>query len=103
MTRIVSNKIELEGRIIAQPELRVTPAGTPLLRLRVDCGDHPGELVMPVIISGDEARALAGQLSAGSVVRLSGVLRVQLASPTRSAAGSVLEVAAHTIGSAQSG
>jgi primosomal replication protein N len=93
----VSNKIELEGRVIAAPELRVTPAGTPLLRLRVDCGERRGDLVMPVIIAGDDARALAEQLRAGSIIRLTGALRVQGGGAARSTEVSVLEVAAHQI------
>jgi primosomal replication protein N len=99
----VSNTIELDGRIIAQPELRVTPAGTPLLRLRVDCGEPPRELVMPVIMAGDGVRALAEQLRTAKAIHVIGVLRVQAASPGRSAAGSALEVVAHEIRLAPSG
>jgi primosomal replication protein N len=98
----VSNRIDLEGRVIAQPELRVTPAGTPLLRLQVDCGDHPGELAMPVIMSGDEARVLARRLRVGSVIRLTGALRIRAAGSRASAGGSTVEVAAHAIISAHS-
>jgi primosomal replication protein N len=93
----VSNRIELEGRVIAAPELRVTPAGTPLLRLRVDCGERPGELVVPVIIAGDDARTLAEQLRAGSVISLTGALRVQGVGAARSTGVAVLEVAGHQV------
>jgi primosomal replication protein N len=91
------NRIELQGRVIAQPELRVTPAGNPLLRLRVDCGERPGELVMPVIVAGGEARVLAERLKVGSMVRLTGGLHVQSGRPSRSAGGPVLEITAHEI------
>jgi primosomal replication protein N len=72
MSRTVSNKIELEGRVITQPELRITPAGNPLLRFRVDCGERTGELVMPVVMAGGEARMLAEKLKAGSAIHLTG-------------------------------
>jgi primosomal replication protein N len=98
----MSNRIELEGRVIAPPELRVTPAGSPLLRLRVDCGERSGDLVMSVIMTGREARELAGQLSVGSLIRLTGSLRVQGGGSARSASRP-LEVAAHEICLAQSG
>lgn len=98
----MSNRIELEGRIIAAPELRVTPAGTPLLRLRIDCGERRGELVIPVVMAGDEARTLAEQMKVGSIIRLTGTLRVQGGVSTRSG-GSALEIAAHEIRLARSG
>lgn len=93
----MSNRIELEGRVVGQLELRVTPAGTPLLRLRIDCGDQPGELVMAVLMAGREARILAAQLKANSMVRLAGVLRVQKESPVRSPNGPALVIMAHEI------
>jgi primosomal replication protein N len=93
----VSNRIELEGRVLAAPEFRVTPAGTPLLRLRVDCGERPGELVMPVIIAGDDARSLAEELRVGSTIRLTGALRVLGGGSARISAVSMLEVAAQHV------
>lgn len=93
----MSNRIELEGRVVAAPELRVTPAGTPLLRLRVDCGERLGELLMPVIIAGNDARSLAVQLRAGSIIGLTGALRVQGGGTARSTGVPVLEITAHEI------
>ena len=92
----MSNKIELEGRVITQPELRITPAGNPLLRLRVDCGERPGELVMPVVMAGGEARMLAEQLKPGSTIHLTGVLRLQSGRSVGGANGAI-EIAAHKI------
>ena len=68
-------RIELGGVLIAVPELRVTPAGTPILRLMVDCSDAPGELVLSVMMTGESVRAIATRLGIGSRVRVSGALR----------------------------
>jgi primosomal replication protein N len=71
----VANRIELRGRLATPPSLRVTPAGTPVLSLVVDCGDRAGELQIPVVIAGEPARALASRLSQGLAVRAWGSLR----------------------------
>jgi len=92
----VSNKVELEGLVITQPVLRITPSGNPLLRLRVDCGERTGELVVPVVMAGDDARVLAAQLKVGSAIHLTGALRLQTGRPV-GGAGSGIEIAAHTI------
>ena len=95
--RTVSNQIELNGRIVSQPELRVTPSGHPLLRFRIDCGEREGELVMLVVMAGGEARNQADQLARGQCIRLTGALRPRggrLASGTDSPA---LEIAADVI------
>jgi primosomal replication protein N len=96
MSRTVSNKIELEGRVITQPELRITPAGNPLLRFRVDCGERTGELVMPVVMAGGEARMLAEKLKAGSAIHLTGGLRHQ-GGGSMGGANAAIEIAAHKI------
>jgi len=93
----VSNRIELEGRVVEQPELRVTPAGNPILRIRVDCGERPGDLVMPVIVAGDDARVLAGLLGVGSPIRLTGRLRLQGGRSARAVGGVALEIVASGI------
>lgn len=92
----MSNRIELDGRVITQPELRITPAGNPILRLRVDCGERIGELVMPVVMAGGEARLLVEQLKVGSAIHLTGSLRVQSGRSVRGA-NIAIEIAAHTI------
>jgi single-stranded DNA-binding protein len=73
--RKVANRIELLGRLINPPELRTTPAGTPFLRLLVDCGAADGELVLSVVMAGNDARAVASQLKSGREVRATGALR----------------------------
>jgi primosomal replication protein N len=80
--RTVANRIELCGRLANPPSLRMTPAGTAVLSLVVDCGDKAGELRMPVVMAGEPARELASRLSQGVAVRARGSLR-----PTRARAG----------------
>ncbi len=91
----MANRIELCGRLANPPSLRVTPAGTAVLSLVVDCGDRAGALRMPIVMAGEPARELARRLSAGLAVRASGALR---ATPARSgAAGLGVEVIADAI------
>jgi primosomal replication protein N len=57
------------------PVLRVTPAGTAVLSLIVDCGAQVGELMMPVVMTGDSVRVIASRLKDGSEVKVQGSLR----------------------------
>jgi len=41
--------------------LRVTPAGTAVLSFAVDCGVKAGELLLPVVMSGDASDRIAAQ------------------------------------------
>lgn len=68
-------RVELCGRLVKAPELRVTPAGSPLLRVAVDCGESEHELVMEVVMAGERARDLARALKGGSRIRAAGALR----------------------------
>jgi len=70
----VANRIELCGRLANPPALSVTPAGTPVLRLVVDCGATAGELLLAVVMTGEPARALAQSLKAGAEIRARGAL-----------------------------
>jgi primosomal replication protein N len=72
---LVAATIELCGRLANLSALRVTPAGTPVLKLSVDCGAKAGSLLMPVVITGEMARTVAAQLSAGVEVRVHGSLQ----------------------------
>jgi single-stranded DNA-binding protein len=72
----VAVRIELCGRLIKPPALRVTPAGVAVAHLIVDCGERPGELAMAVVLTGEEARILAATLKDGQLVNVRGVLRV---------------------------
>ena len=67
-------RIELCGRLMQAPELRTTPAGTPLLRLMVDCGAPGSELALSVVMAGERARTLAVSLRPGGEVRVTGSL-----------------------------
>jgi single-stranded DNA-binding protein len=71
----VTTRIEVNGRLIRNPELRVTPAGTHALRLEVDCGEPQGPLVLGLVITGSAAADLATQLRKGEQIRAAGSLR----------------------------
>src|SRR5690348_5667914 len=72
---VAGNRIELWGRILGAPELRVTPAGTPILRIVVDCGDAAGDLAMTVFMTGESAQRARASLKAGSQVKVAGSLK----------------------------
>jgi len=69
------NRIELWGELSHQPELRSTPTGKPLLRLRVDCGAPGEELEVEVVMTGETGRELGSSLKAGHQVWVAGALR----------------------------
>ncbi|HEY1852515.1 MAG TPA: single-stranded DNA-binding protein [Candidatus Binataceae bacterium] len=71
----MANRIEVSGRIASAPTLRVTPAGTAVLSMVVEAGEKAGELPMPVLMTGESARAIATRLKAGVEVRVAGALR----------------------------
>jgi len=72
----VTISISLNGRLTRAPELRVTPAGTVVLRLLVDCGEPDGQMVMGVQMMGEKTRELVSRLRAGSEIRATGSLQV---------------------------
>jgi primosomal replication protein N len=76
--RTVAISISLNGRLTRAPELRVTPAGTAVLRLLVDCGETDGQIVMGVQMVGEKTRELVSRLRAGSEIRARGALQVLL-------------------------
>jgi primosomal replication protein N len=98
----VANRIELCGRLANPPSLRVTPAGTAVLSLVVDCGEKAGELQMPVVMTGEPARALAARLRQGLAVCACGSLRPTHARDRMGAARFGLEVLADEITLAES-
>ena len=71
MTR---NRIELEGRLLNQPEVRITPAGTPVLRFTVDCGAPGEELRLGIVMTGESALAAKQLLAPGREVKVIGKL-----------------------------
>jgi len=89
----VATRIELTGRLIRKPEVRVTPAGTTTLSLELDCGEDRGRLVLKVVAVGAEVPTLARQLKAGGRVRALGALR----QTTKALPGTRIEVLADQI------
>jgi primosomal replication protein N len=71
----VANRIELRGKLTRAPLLRVTPAGTALLRLMVECGSPGSDLTVSVVMTGEQARTLAADLAVGRAIRATGSLR----------------------------
>lgn len=53
-------RVELAGTVIAIPERRATPNGTPVLRFKVDCGDARERLPLELVVIGTQALQLAG-------------------------------------------
>jgi primosomal replication protein N len=72
---VAGNRIELDGRLVNQPEVRMTPAGTPVLRFIVDCSTPTEELKLGIVMTGDSALAAKEILRAGRQVKVSGRLR----------------------------
>jgi len=91
---VTRNRIELEGTVVEPPEIRTTPAGTPVLRFSVDC-DAPGEdLRLAIVTVGDLALAAKPILERGRQVRVIGRMR---ALKGKMKAGATIEVVAESI------
>jgi primosomal replication protein N len=69
------NKIELTGVLMRAPEVRTMPAGMPVLRIEVSCGEARDALRLAVVMAGEGARELGARLEAGSTVTVTGTLR----------------------------
>jgi primosomal replication protein N len=72
---VTGNRIELEGRLLNQPEVRITPAGTPVLRFTVDCGAPGEELRLGIVMTGESALAAKPLLAPGRQVKVIGTMR----------------------------
>jgi primosomal replication protein N len=72
---VTGNRIELEGRIFGQLEVRTTPAGTPVLRFTVECGAPGEELRLNVVMTGEPALSAKPLLERGGQVKVNGRLR----------------------------
>jgi primosomal replication protein N len=72
---VTGNRIELEGRLLDQPEVRITPAGTPVLRFSVDCGAPGEELRLGIVMTGESALAAKQMLAPGRQVKVIGRMR----------------------------
>jgi primosomal replication protein N len=72
---VTGNRIELEGRLVSQPEVRITPAGTPVLRFTVDCGAPGEQLRLEVVMTGESALAAGKVLAPGCQAKVIGRMR----------------------------
>jgi single-stranded DNA-binding protein len=91
---VTRNRIELEGRVVEPPEIRTTPAGTPVLRFSVDCGAPGEELRLAIVTVGDSALTAKPLLEPGREVRVIGRMR---ALKGKLKTGATLEVVAESI------
>jgi primosomal replication protein N len=89
-----ANRIELSGRLLAEPELRITPAGTPVLRILVECGDAAERLALSVLMAGERGRTACAGLKRGGAVEVKGRLRI---AASRGPASAGVEVVADRI------
>ena len=83
------NRIELVGTVVSAPEVRTTPAGTPVLRIEVNCGDGREILRLGVVMAGGDAREIGARIAAGVAVKVTGTLRAVRGRAWSSAAGGV--------------
>jgi single-stranded DNA-binding protein len=80
--KVAGNRIELDGRVVGEAEVRVTPRGTPVLRFVVDCSAPGEDLRLGVVMTGDLALGAKGILQPGRLVKVSGRLRALKAGGT---------------------
>ncbi|HLY05121.1 MAG TPA: single-stranded DNA-binding protein [Rhizomicrobium sp.] len=73
---MIGNRIELEGRLLDQPEVRITPAGTPVLRCTVECGATGEELKLGIVMTGESALTAKPLLERGRLVKVTGRMRL---------------------------
>ena len=83
------NRIELVGTVVSAPEVRTTPAGTPVLRIEVNCGEGRESLRLGVVMAGGDARDIGARIAAGVAVKVTGTLRAVRGRARSSAAGGV--------------
>jgi primosomal replication protein N len=74
----LTTRIELDGRLVRKPDLRVTPAGTHALRLEVDCGAARDHLLLEVVMVGAETPELSSRLRVGDQIRATGSIRARI-------------------------
>ena len=72
---MTGNRIELEGRMLGKLEVRTTPAGTPVLRITVECGALGEELKLGIVMTGESALAAKPLLEPGRQVKVNGRMR----------------------------
>jgi primosomal replication protein N len=91
---VTGNRIELAGRLLDKAEVRLTPAGTPVLRFNVECGAAGEELRLGIVMTGEAALAAKPLLERGRLVKVIGRMRSLKASLKSSGA---FEVVAESI------
>jgi primosomal replication protein N len=91
------SKIELVGVAVSAPEVRTTPAGTPVLRVEVNCGEGREVLKLAVVMAGADARAVGERIGAGATLRVIGTLRAVHGGRWSSAQSGAVEVLASAI------
>jgi len=94
---VTGNRIELEGRLLDQPEVRITPAGTPVLRFTVECGAPGEELRLGIVMTGEPALAAKPLLEPGRQVKVIGRIRALKGSLKTQRADPAYEVVAASI------
>ena len=99
---MAANRIELEGRVLSTPEFRVSPSGTPFLRLLVECGQAGEELSLSVLLTGSQATAIKALIEPGRPVKVVGRLRALKLSAATQRPGTGFEVVASSIDPADS-
>ena len=72
---MTGNRIELEGRLVDQPEVRITPAGTAVLRFTVECGAPGEELRLGIVMAGESALGARQLLEPGRHFKVIGRMR----------------------------
>jgi single-stranded DNA-binding protein len=65
----------LWGKVLVEPELRTTPAGTSVLRIIVQAGDSSPNFALAASMTGEDARRVAVGLKAGLEVTVAGSLK----------------------------
>ncbi len=93
---MTGNRIELEGRLLGKPEVRITPAGTPVLRFTVECGAPGEELRLGIVMTGESALALKA-LEPGRQVKVIGRMRALKAGLKTARTEAAYEVVAASI------
>lgn len=92
------NRIELWGRLLGEPEVRVSPRGTTVLRITVDCTSSVGEaLALGVVMTGEDARRIGARLKSGDEIKVEGTLHSVKRRLRSGMTQTVLEVVASAI------
>lgn len=72
---MAGNKIEVWGRLIGDPEIRITPAGTAVLRTRMEFEQQSGDEALAIVMTGGSVEDTHASLKAGANVRVNGSLK----------------------------